>query len=112
VSEREQRIVENEALFRTVNERIEDLNASFAVTTDDDSSWVCECGDSSCVERIEFTVEEYERVRENSHWFLIKPGHEIRDVEHVIERHENYLIVEKPDATFRGAHELDERTDD
>jgi hypothetical protein len=111
MGEREHRIVENEALFRTVNERIEDLNADFAVLTDD-GDWVCECGDSSCVERITLNVREYERVRENSHWFLLKPGHEIPEVETVIERHATHVIVEKPDETFRRAHELDERTDD
>jgi hypothetical protein len=44
--------------------------------------------------------------------FLLRPGHQIPDVETVIERHDRYLIVEKPDETFRRAHELDERTDD
>lgn len=111
MGDREHRIVENEALFRTVNERIEDLNTGFAVVTED-GAWVCECGDGACVERITLSVREYEHVRENSHWFLVKPGHQIPDVETVIERHDHYLIVEKPDATFRRAHELDERTDD
>jgi hypothetical protein len=43
---------------------------------------------------------EYERVREDARHFLVAPGHEIPDVEVVVERNEAYYVVEKsaPDA--------------
>ena len=111
MSEREHRIVENEDLFRTVNERIEGIvNDLGMATVTEEADFVCECGDAACTGKVRVQVNEYERVRGNSHWFLIKPGHEIPDVEDVIERHSGYLVVEKHEETIEHARELDDRT--
>jgi hypothetical protein len=56
---------------------------------------VCECGDNSCVEQIEVAVEDYERVRRDPTLFMVVPGHEIPDVEDVVERASGFLVVEK-----------------
>ena len=42
------------------------------------------------------THSEYRGVREDPSHFVIIPGHEIRDLEHVVERHRSHLVVEKP----------------
>ena len=39
--------------------------------------------------------EAYEAVRDNSMHFFCAPGHNLPDVETVIERHVNYVVVEK-----------------
>jgi hypothetical protein len=52
----------NEALFRAVNERIEDVNESFATVTDA-FAVVRECGDAGCVTQIRIASDAYERVR-------------------------------------------------
>jgi hypothetical protein len=109
MSEREHRVVENEALFRSVNERIEDIHDNLGRDLGE-MDWVCECGDSNCLERLRLSETEYERVRGHSHWFLIKPGHEIPDVERVAENHGTYLVVEKFEEAIERAEELDERT--
>lgn len=98
--ERERRIAQNEALFRTANESIEDLNRAFGTITER-AQWVCECGRATCTERVDLPLEAYERVRESPARFLLKPGHEITDVEHVVERHEAWLVVEKDPGTGR-----------
>jgi hypothetical protein len=38
---------------------------------------------------------EYERVRREPTPFFVLPGHEMPDVEDLVERHETYLVVEK-----------------
>ena len=39
--------------------------------------------------------------------FVVKPGHEIPDVETIVERRESYIIVEKPaEATDLARHSL------
>ena len=34
-------------------------------------------------------------VRSHSAWFIVKPGHQIEDVENVVEWHEAFYVVEK-----------------
>jgi hypothetical protein len=107
--ERARRVGHNEALYRQVNERIEDLNDAFG-TLAGDFAVVCECGDLDCTEQIRVPREAYERTRANSTWFLVRPGHEERDIEHVVDREGGYVVVQKdaPEAT-RVAEETDPR---
>ena len=51
MEERERRIGMNEALFREVNERLEELAQGFAHPETLDL--ICECGNVSCASRIE-----------------------------------------------------------
>ena len=97
MSERERRIGLNEALFRAVNEQIEELNRRMPDPNvgREHMEVVCECGDSSCVERFRLPVSEYERARKDARRFLIVPGHEVPEVETVLETHEHYALIEK-----------------
>lgn len=92
--ERARRVVHNEALFRQVNETIEDLNEGMGELTGD-FAVVCECGELACMEQILVEKAAYERARSNPVWFLVKPGHELPDVEHVVRTGEGYVMVEK-----------------
>jgi len=94
VSSREERIGLNEAVFREVNERIEDLADRFALN-DEPLDLVCECGDADCVRRISMTRAEYEGLRSDPQQFAVHPGHEYPDVEEVVERRNGYDIVAK-----------------
>jgi hypothetical protein len=94
VDQRQSRIGENEALFRAVNERIEDLNESFATITDT-FEIVCECGDPECVTQIAIPRDAYERVRAEGTFFIVARGHENLDIEEIIGEHDNYLVVGK-----------------
>jgi hypothetical protein len=94
MDERKRRIGENEVLYRAVNEKIESLNQTFA-TAAERMSVVCECGRGSCAQKIELDVSAYERVRADPTLFVVKPGHEVRDVEDIVERHEAYSVVRK-----------------
>ena len=92
--ERTRRVGHNEALYRQVNERIEDLNASFGAITGA-FEIVCECGDIECMQRITVPREVYERTRANPDYFIVVPGHEAPDLEEPIEGDGDYVIVEK-----------------
>jgi hypothetical protein len=94
VNERQERIGRNEALFRDVNERLEQLNEAFSVVTDR-AEFVCECGDAGCAQRIVMTLADYEGIRADSALFVIVPGHEAPDVEDVVDRRGGYDIVRK-----------------
>lgn len=91
---REDRIGLNEAVFREVNERIEGLAETFDLTSEP-LDLVCECGEASCVERITMSYQEYERLRSDPHLFAVFPGHEVLDIERVVDRQKSYHVVEK-----------------
>jgi hypothetical protein len=101
---RRERAARNESLFREVNERIEDLagSASFSL-------FICECMNESCDEPVSVTLEEYEYVRSGPNRFIVLRGHEIGEVDEVIESSERYLIVAKRGAGRDVAEALDPR---
>lgn len=92
--ERARRVGLNEALFRQVNEEIRGLTSTFG-TEEGTMTVVCECGDAGCTEQLEVKVGDYERVRSESRLYVIAPGHEIRDLEDVVERREDWVVVRK-----------------
>lgn len=89
----EQRAARNEALFREVNENIADLEERF--NTSGESAFVCECSRADCTERVAVDPATYRRVRDESRLFFVRPGHEDPEIERVVERQPDYLIVEK-----------------
>jgi hypothetical protein len=112
MKERERRIGRNEALFREVNERIERVSQALEVGPQE-LRILCECGNDSCVEQLDLSLPEYERVRSNSTLFFVRPGHEQADVEEVVEEQEGYHVVRKHEGpAAEQARELDPRDDD
>jgi hypothetical protein len=54
---------------------------------------------------VRLTREEYEEVRADKRRFFVVPGHEEEQLETVIDRHEAWLVIEKPpelDPVVRG----------
>jgi hypothetical protein len=108
--ERERRVGQNEALYRQVNERIEDLNEVFGTVTGD-FAIVCECGNLNCMEQLSIPREVYERTRTNPTRFIVKAGHEEREIEEIVEAEDGYLVVEKDEPDARHvAQESDPRS--
>jgi hypothetical protein len=105
MDERKRRIGLNEAIFREANERIEELNQTFATLTDE-LVLVCECGYADCTEKISISPAEYEELRANSTHFAIVHGHEIPDVERVVAEREGYDVVRKDDGVARKIAEV------
>jgi hypothetical protein len=94
MDDRATRIGRNEVLFREINERLSELQESFDVFSER-GDFVCECGDVSCSEQITMSLGEYEQLRADPELFGVKPGHEIPDVENVVERRPGYDVVRK-----------------
>ena len=102
----EQRAARNEAIFREVNENIADLEESFGEAASG-PVYICECANADCTERLTVEPAAYRRVRESPRWFLLLPGHEIPQIERVVERHPRYLVVEKLGASGDIAEQAD-----
>ena len=92
--DRERRVGMNEALFRDINERVKELNETFATFTGT-MDIVCECGSTDCLERITIRPGEYEELRRDGNTFAIVAGHEVADVEEVVDRREGYHVIKK-----------------
>lgn len=104
-----ERVGRNEAVFRRVNEEIEQVNRAFATLTQT-MEVVCECGNIECTERFLMTMPDYERLRADPTHFAVRPGHEIQQVEHVIEENDAYVVVRKdPGLPERIAEETNPR---
>jgi len=103
----------NEALFREVNERIEELEAGLTGYAQNDSllvGFVCECPNEDCGETIDVTREQYEAVRDSPRQFIVVPGHEDADIARIVEQHAHFLVVEKLGEAAEVATERDSRT--
>jgi hypothetical protein len=95
----EARDARTEVVFREVNERIAENARRFDAGSTD---FICECADPRCTERVEATLEEYERVRANGARFLLAPGHRDSSIELIVERRRDFVVVEKVQAAARA----------
>jgi hypothetical protein len=109
MTSREERIGLNEAVFREVNERIEEVADTFKLH-EQQLDLLCECGRADCVDRITLGRAEYEELRSDASTFAIRPGHDERDVERVIAKRNGYEVVQKLEGDpERVAEETDPR---
>jgi hypothetical protein len=107
--ERAARLATNEARFREINERVERDLEPLVDTADELLPFVCECGRPNCTDGIGLTVAEYESVRRDAMRFVVVPGHEIEDVEDVVDRTDRYVVVRKHPETWEIVGQTDPR---
>ena len=103
-----QKLAHNQVLFREINERIRDLDARLLPPLRE-LELVCECSDTTCTSALSVPMAEYERVRSHPARFLIHPGHEIPEIERVVDAEAGYAIVEKVDDAAELVAALDPR---
>jgi hypothetical protein len=103
LAERQIRGGKNQALFRDVNEQIKGVLHMTYI------DFLCECADMECTEIIRLKPAEYETVRTHPERFPIKPGHDVPELERVVEEHDRYVVVEKVEAAAEAARKLDPR---
>jgi hypothetical protein len=108
-TQREERIARNEAMFREANERAKAWDERHDLEGEVEL-YFCECGKPDCHEKVSLREADYERVRSDSHRFVIVPGHELPDVETVIERNEGWTIIEKAPEVAPTVEALDPRS--
>jgi hypothetical protein len=103
-----ERLARNQALFREVNERLLELNDG---SYDGRLEIVCECSREDCTTTLVMRDEDYESTRAHSTYFLVTSGHELLEVERVVDRHDGFTVVEKL-VEIDYAAETDPRRDD
>ncbi len=103
----EDRLGHNEAVFRDVNERIE--QGQWPGERGAPVAFRCECSSLGCNLLVEMTLDEYEHARADPRHFVLVPGHELPEVEVVVERRTGYVIVEKVGRAGAVAEQTDPR---
>ena len=106
MTSRKQRVAENEALFRDVNERVI-ASSGRQAAPNETSLFYCECGDEKCFVHLRLTRAEYEAIRAHSDRFAVVVEHAVQEAERIVARHDGYAVVEK----HRDVREVAEDTD-
>lgn len=104
---RMQRIGENEADFRDLNEQVRPPAAG------DDAvriGFMCECALPACHARMELTTDEYEMVRSaGARFAVLDESHVFPEAESVVETFDRYVVVEKHSESRSVAEDRDPR---
>jgi hypothetical protein len=107
----ERKQIENEMLFRRANEKVgtdlDDLDALHIadgnphLVRNDDLllDFKCECSDENCEVRVPMRLSHYRKLHKDRSTFIIKPNHEVKPIEKVIEVADSYSVVRKNNVT-------------
>ncbi len=111
ISIAERRQIENEMIFRRLNEKVgDDLGALDAMHIEDGNihlvrdellllRFKCECSDENCSARIPLELNKYQAIHEDRDAFIVKIDHQVDPIEKVIQKEENYNVVRKNNST-------------
>jgi hypothetical protein len=102
------RTARNEAIFRDVNEALR--AGRWPGEESAPIAFRCECGQLGCSRLIELTAKEYERIRDHPRRFFVAPDHQVPEAETVIDRRDDYVVVEKREDAGRVAEATDPRS--
>lgn len=94
-------------MFRIANERMEEWSERHE--GEGPELYFCECADRECQVKVRLDKPEYESIRANSRRFLVAAGHEIPDIETVLESHGEWLVIEKDPEVTETVEALDPR---
>jgi hypothetical protein len=103
------RLAANEARFREINERVERDLEPLADSRHERLPFVCECARPDCAATITLSLAEYERVRSDARRFVVLPGHELSDIEDVVQVTDRYAVVRKHPETWELVESADPR---
>ena len=95
------RAEKNEQAHKEHNERRARIEEQAGVPQDDPVPFVCECDDPACSQAVVLRLDEYEQAVRPPDQFVVRPGHEDPSVERIVEQHDGYVIVSKPDLKRR-----------
>ena len=111
ISEAEQKQIENEMIFRRINEKVgtdlDELDTMHRTNGDHDLIrddvllllFKCECSDENCDKRIPLRLSEYREIHTDRNTFIVKVDHEVVPIEKVIRKEAEYNVVKKNNST-------------
>lgn len=118
VSKAERKQIENEMIFRRMNEKVgDDLQALDAMHIGDGNinllreddfllRFKCECSDENCDARIALKLSEYEKIHVDRDTFIVKRDHQVDPIEKVIKSKDDYNVVMKNNSVAEPSNTL------
>ncbi len=100
-------MTQNEALFREVNERVQDHAEEGIASLYD---YFCECANIDCTFHITLTTAQYEAIRADPTQFVVLPLHYTPEVEELVAENDSYWIVRKTGEAGDYVAKLDPRS--
>lgn len=90
------RLIENEVIFKDVNKNIKEfIEEETAGSASTILPFYCECSNPECIERINLSTTEYERLHKGKRLYVTVVGHEFTEVEDVVKKESRFQIVQK-----------------
>ena len=108
MDEREQRLAQNEALFREVNERVDAV--AHQLGADVPYEFVCECSNADCTFRLTLPTSVYAAVRSDPRQFVLLPLHYTPEIEELVVQEDTYWVVRKTGDAAEYVEHLDPRS--
>jgi thermostable 8-oxoguanine DNA glycosylase len=111
ISIAERRQIENEMIFRRINEKVgDDIDALDAMHVEEGNEHLmwdeliqlrfkCECSDENCDARISLGLKTYQKIHEDRDAFIVKLNHQVDPIEKVIKTEDSYNVVRKNNST-------------
>lgn len=111
ITNAERRQIENEMIFRRINEKVgDDLGALDAMHIEDGNihlirdedlmlRFKCECSDENCAVRIPMLLSEYQKIHTDRDTFIVMPNHQVDPIETVMKESLLYNVVKKNNST-------------
>lgn len=111
ISIAERRQIENEMIFRRINEKVgldldsldamhvEDGNHHLVRNDDVELHFQCECSDEDCIARIPVKLSMYKAIHADRDSFIVKLKHQVLNIEDVVMTEANYCVVKKKNST-------------
>ncbi len=122
ISEAERKQIENEMIFRRMNEKVgSDLDALDQMYKDDGKPHLlrdddlllrfkCECSDEKCEVRLPLKLSKYREIHTNRNTFIVKKNHQVDEIEKVIMEEADYSVVVKNNSTPEPGDLLNDTT--
>jgi hypothetical protein len=108
VDAREQRLAQNEALFREVNERVDAM--AHRLGPDVAYEYLCECANADCTFRLALPTSVYQAVRADPKQFVLLPLHYTPEIEDLVVQEDTYWVVRKSGEAGEYVENLDPRS--
>lgn len=120
ITNAERRQIENEMIFRRINEKVgDDLGALDAMHIEDGNvqlirnedlmlRFKCECSDENCIVRIPMMLSEYQAIHTDRDTFVVLPNHQVDPIEKVLKETSAYNVVKKNNSTPEPSNALNE----
>ena len=97
----------NEALFREVNERVQDHAEEGGEGV---YEYFCECANVDCTFRVALTPAQYEALRADPKQFVVLPLHYTPEIEVLVAENDSYWIVRKTGEAGEYVEKVDPRS--